>query len=121
MPVAVTIHEFDDCKYCLECSSEAPECVLLSLSHPYELSAAAQEYASRAYAGIAEVHTPAEKSYQISLKVRDGGPGRSITHIMQARLLHVTAHDAPKGAGYTPGTGYLSIHHIHDTAANAAG
>ena len=69
--MAVTVHEFDDCTYCVECASEALTCVLLSFSHPYELSAAAQEYASRAYAGIVDVHTPAEKSYQISLKVRD--------------------------------------------------
>ena len=45
---------------------------MLSFSHPDELSAAMREHASRTYAGIAEVHNPAEaqEKYQISLKVR---------------------------------------------------
>lgn len=72
-PMAATIHEFEDCVYSVEHSSEAPECAVLSFSHRYELSAAAREHASKAYAGIAEVQVPAEASFQISLKV--GRPG----------------------------------------------
>ncbi|CAL5224776.1 g7518 [Coccomyxa viridis] len=68
-PMAATIHEFEDCVYSVEHSSEAPECAVLSFSHRYELSAAAREHASKAYAGIAEVQVPAEASFQISLKV----------------------------------------------------
>ena len=72
-PVTVTIHEFEDCVYSVDQSSEAPECAVLSFSHRYELSAAAREHASKAYAGIAELQTPAKASLQISLKV--GYPG----------------------------------------------
>lgn len=68
-PMAVKIHEFEDCIYYVEYSSEAPECAMLSFSHPYELSPVAQEHASKAYAGIAECHAPAKASFQISLKV----------------------------------------------------
>ena len=71
--MAVAIHEFEDCVYSVEQSSEAPECAVLSFSHRYELSAAALEHASKAYAGIAEVQTPAKESFQISLMV--GSPG----------------------------------------------
>lgn len=68
-PVAATIHEFEDCRYSVERCAEAPEYAILSFSHPYELSAAAREYASETYAGIAKLDTPAQNSYQMSLKV----------------------------------------------------
>jgi len=68
-PLAATIHEFEDCRYSVQRCAEGPEYAILSFSHPYELSAAAREYASETYAGIAELDTPAQNSYQMSLKV----------------------------------------------------
>ena len=67
--MAARIHEFEDCIYFVEHSSEALECAMLSFSHPCELSPVAREHASKAYAGIAELHTPTKASFRISLKV----------------------------------------------------
>ena len=87
--MAAAIHEFEDCRYSVERCAEAPEYAILSFSYPFELSAAAREYASETYAGIAELDTPAQNSYQMSLKVNIPRAGQdsmmsSLFQIMQS-------------------------------------